>query len=51
MKPAVIAPIHGDRDEDVADVANETNCANWDMVYPPNQRREHNTLCHRMSAF
>jgi hypothetical protein len=50
-KPAAIAPSHGDRDEDVADVANETNRVDWAMVYPPNQRREHNTLCHRMSAF
>lgn len=47
-KPVVIAPIHGDRTEDVSD---ETNRADWAMVYPLKQRREHNTLCHRMSAF
>jgi hypothetical protein len=42
-----IAPIHDTGDEYRID---GTSFVDWDIVYPSGQRREHNTLCHRIIA-
>jgi hypothetical protein len=46
-KLAEITPIHGTRDEARLD---RTSFFDWGMVYTSDQRREHNTLCHRIIA-
>jgi hypothetical protein len=43
----VIAPIHGTPGKCRI---KGSGCFDWGMVYPSDQRREHNTLCHRISA-
>jgi hypothetical protein len=42
-----IAPIHDAGDEHRID---GTSFSDWSMVHHSDRRREHNTLCHRMSA-
>jgi len=42
-----IAPVHETGNEYRLD---GTSFFDWGMVYPSDQRREHNTLCHRIIA-
>jgi hypothetical protein len=46
-KQVAIAPIHDTGDQPRID---GTSFFDWGMVDPSDQRREHNTLCHRLIA-